>query len=107
MDEVYVLKGKRQIFVVECGAGGILGHAHVLRQVKEKDVVKKVVGARVYFTIDSEYLHSHPDTKTVYYIVKMSDGSYQITDYRYNVFTNTAFGAGHIHGLKIREVIHL
>ena len=103
--EVYTFSSKKELFLVESGAGGIMGHAHELVQVF--DVPAKVKEARVYFTVAKEYLHSHPDDATVYYIAK-ANGAYQIFDLSTKTtVTNTAFGAGHRHGLNLREVISL
>jgi len=101
--EVYAFKYKNQVFIVESGSGGIMAHAHKLTQVQ--DVKPIIQGARVYFKIESEYLHSHPDTTQLYYIGKISDGSYNIFNASNNAVTTTAWGAGHYHSLKIREVI--
>ncbi len=103
--EVYAFKGKKQVFIVESGSGGIMAHAHKLTQVQ--NVTPIVKGALVYFKIESEYLHSHPDTKKLYYIGKVSDGSYKIFNASNNAVTTTAWGAGHYHSLNIREVIDI
>jgi hypothetical protein len=102
--EVFAFKGKKRVFIVESGAGGIMGHAHILKQVT--NVEKKIKGACVYFTVEKEYLHSHPDTEMLYYIAKASDGTYQIFSSETNaVVGRTDFTAGHYHGLKLREVL--
>jgi hypothetical protein len=102
--EVFAFKCKKQVFIVESGSGGIMGHAHILKQVT--NVEKKIKGACVYFTVEKEYLHSHPDTEMLYYIAKASDGTYQIFCSETNaVVGRTDFTAGHYHGLKIREVL--
>jgi hypothetical protein len=101
--EVFTFVSKKKLFIVESGSGGIMGHAHELIQLNTVD--KKVKGAVVYFTVANEYLHSHPDDKTVYYIAN-DDGRYQIFDLAtQTAVTRTGFGAGHFHGLKIREVV--
>ena len=101
--EVFAFKGKKRVFIVESGAGGIMGHAHILKQVT--NVEKKIKGACVYFTVEKEYLHSHPDTEMLYYIAKSTDGTYQIFSTETNaVVSRTDFTAGHYHGLKLREV---
>jgi hypothetical protein len=103
--EVFTFNSKKNVFIVESGSGGIMGHAHELIQLNTVD--KKVKGAVVYFTVANEYLHSHPDDTTIYYIAK-DDGRYKIFDLvTETAVTNTAFGAGHYHGLKIREVVSL
>lgn len=101
--EVFTFATKKNLFIVESGSGGIMGHAHELIQLNTVD--KKVKGAVVYFTVANEYFHSHPDDTTVYYIAN-DDGRYQIFDLATKTaVTNTAFGAGHTHCLKIREVV--
>jgi hypothetical protein len=101
--EVFTFTSKKKTFVVESGSGGLMGHAHELVQVSNVD--KKVKDAYVYFTVASEYAHSHPDDTAVYYIAK-NNGSYDIFDLAtQTVVTRTAFGGGHYHGLKIRQVI--
>lgn len=103
--EVFTFNSKKNVFIVESGSGGIMGHAHELVQVDNVD--KKVSGAVVYFTVAKEYMHSHPDDTTVYYIAKV-DGQFQIFDLAtQTVVTKTGWGGGHYHGLKIREVIAL
>ena len=101
--QVYAFKDKNQVFIVESGSGGIMAHAHKLTQVQ--DVKPIIQGALVYFKIESEYLHSHPDTKKLYYIKKMPMGGYKIFNASNKAVTTTAWGAGHYHSLKIREVI--
>ena len=103
--EVYAFKGKNQVFIVESGSGGIMAHAHKLTQVN--NVTPFIQGAIVYFKIESEYLHSHPDKNKLYYIGKISDGSYQIFNASNNAVKTTAWGASHYHSLKIREVIDI
>ena len=101
--EVFTFNSKKNVFIVESGSGGIMGHAHELVQVNTVD--KKVKGAVVYFTVAKEYMHSHPDNTTVYYIAKV-DGQFQIFDLAtQTVVTKTGWGGGHYHGLKIREVV--
>lgn len=103
--EVFTFNSKKNVFIVESGSGGIMGHAHELVQVDNVD--KKVKGAAVYFTVAKEYMHSHPDNTAIYYIAKV-DGEFQIFDLAtQTVVTKTGWGAGHYHGLKIREVIAL
>lgn len=103
--EVFTFKSKKNVFLVESGSGGIMGHAHELIQLKNVD--KKVKGAVVYFTVANEYMHSHPDNTTVYYIAKV-DGEFQIFDLAtQKIVTKTGWGGGHYHGLKIREVVAL
>jgi hypothetical protein len=103
--EVFTFNSKKNVFIVESASGGIMGHAHELVQLDNVD--KKVKGAAVYFTVANEYMHSHPDDTTVYYIAKV-DGEFQIFDLAtQTVVTKTGWGAGHYHGLKIREVIAL
>ncbi len=102
--EVFAFKGKKRVFIVESGSGGIMGHSHALKQVT--NVEKKIKGAYVYFIVENEYLHSHPNTEMMYYIAKASDGTYQIFSSETNaVVGRTDFTAGHYHGLKIREVL--
>ena len=103
--EVFTFITRDIAFVVESGAAGIHGHAHKL--VPVKNPAKKCNGALTYFTLDSEYLHSHPDTSTVYYIAK-NGSEYAIFDSNTeSIVFKSAFTAGHYHSLKIREVIPL
>jgi hypothetical protein len=103
--EVFTLSSKKEVFLVDSGTGGIMGHAHELVQLF--DVPMKVKDARVYFTVAKEYLHSHPDDAAVYYIAKVN-GVYQIFDLATRTaVTQMQWGAGHRHGLSIREVIYL
>ena len=103
--EVFTFATKKNLFIVESGSGGIMGHAHELVQVNNVD--KKVKGAVVYFTVANEYMHSHPDDKAVYYIAKV-DGEFQIFELAtQKAVTQTGWGGGHYHGLKIREVVAL
>ena len=101
--EVFVFKSKKHAFVVESGSGGFLGHAHSLQQVKS--VPKKIKGALVYFTIDSEYLHSHPDSDAIYYIGKTKQGQYKIFSPDGVAVERTSFDGLHYHSLLLREVI--
>lgn len=101
--EVFVFNTGKMVFVVESGSGGIRGHAHGLSRVKNPKKVCK--GALVYFTVDSEYLHSHPDVAHEYYIAK-NGAEYAIWDSETESIVNrTSFDAGHYHSLKIRDVI--
>lgn len=101
--EVFVFKTDSLAFVVESGSGGIRGHAHALSQVKNPKKICK--GGLIYFTIDGEYLHSHPDAAHEYYIAK-NGSDYAIFDSETETIVNrTSFTAGHYHSLKIRDVI--
>jgi hypothetical protein len=100
--EVYTFSSNEEVFLVESGSGGIMGHAHELMQ--KFDVPTKVDGARVYFTVCKEYLHYHHDEATIYYIAKV-DGVYQVFDLATRTaVTSTHWGAGHYHGLRVRDV---
>jgi hypothetical protein len=101
--EVFTFRTNEMVFVVESGAGGIYGHAHTLTQVKSPS--KKYAGALVYFTLDAEFMHSHPDASHIYYIAK-NGSEYAIFDSKtMSVVTRGSFTAGHWHSLKIREAI--
>jgi len=103
--EVYTFKKNGKIFILESGSGGILGHAHALKEVfPEKS--KKIKNAVFYFTLENEYLHSHPHDTYVYYVGKNDNNEFAIfdTDSETEV-KNSQFGAGHYHSLSIREVI--
>ena len=103
--EVFVFHVDNHIFVVESGSGGIRGHAHGLSQIKNPR--KKCKGAMLYFTIDSEYLHSHPDDAHEYHIAKNGSG-YAIYDSDTESIVNRmAFAAGHYHSLKVRDVFEV
>lgn len=103
--EVFVFTTEKRIFILESGSGGIYGHAHGLAQLKNPRKLHK--GALLYFTIDREFMHSHPDVAHEYYIAKNGSG-YAIFDSETgNVVNRTSFDAGHYHGLKIRDVFKL
>ena len=103
--EVFTFKKRKQLFVLESGAGGILGHAHAIVETFPESRIR---GAKMYFTLESEYAHSHPDTTHVYYVAKNSSGVYAIFDYDTKTeCTKSYFGAGHTHGLAVREVVDL
>ena len=100
--EVYTFKKQNKVFIVESGTGGIMGHAHPLEEALD---VKPVNNGFVYFRVKNEYMHSHPDEEKVYYI-GMENGEYAIFEYdTKTVVTRSDFGAGHYHGLHVREVI--
>ena len=101
--EVYTFGRKRKVFVLESGAGGIMGHSHKLTRIKKDRIPTKIRGAELYFTMEKEYLHSHPDDTKIYYII-----GHDIYDYdTQKIVTSSKFGAGHFHGLKVREVYEL
>jgi hypothetical protein len=103
--EVFVFTTEKRIFILESGSGGIYGHAHGLAQLKNPRKLHK--GALLYFTIDREFFHSHPDVAHEYYIAKTGSG-YAIFDSETgNPVNRTSFDAGHYHGLKIRDVFKL
>ena len=98
-------KDKDIVFIVESGSGGIMGHAHPLKEIF--DVPKKIKDAKIYFTIENEYLHSHPNKEYIYYIAKSKEDKYEIFEYEtQKIVTRSNFSAGHFHSLKIREVIN-
>jgi hypothetical protein len=96
--EVFTFHTKRKVFVVESCPGGIMGHCHALTQVKNVD--KPINGAEVYFTIDNDFLHSHPDDKKMYYIIGTNVYDYDTQ----KKISTTNWGAAHFHGIKVREV---
>ena len=102
---VFVFTNENHIFVLESGSGGIYGHAHGLTQLKNPRKLHK--GALLYFTIDGEFMHSHPDVAHEYYIAK-NGSDYAIFDSETcDIIKRTTFNAGHYHGLKIREILKI
>ena len=99
--KVFAFNSDNLVFIVESGSGGIYGHAHHLAEVKSPATT--IDRAVIYFTLDEEYMHSHP---TLYYIAKTTTGKYAIFDSatKAQVF-HCAFSALHWHSLHIREVI--
>jgi len=105
--EVYTFTKGRNVYVLESHSGGLLGHAHELLEATV-DKNQQVKGAKLYFTIESEYAHSHPDTNFVYYVAKKQDGTDTYGIYELDtqkLVTSSKFGGGHYHGLTVREVI--
>ncbi len=103
--EVFVLKSKKRAFIVESGSGGIYGHAHKLSELKNPRKLCK--GALVYFTVDNEYFHSHPDEAHEYYIAKNGSEYAIYESVSGHIVSRTNFGAGHYHSLHIRDVIRI
>jgi hypothetical protein len=103
--EVFTFKSKKNLFIVESGSGGIMGHAHPLKEVSKSHISKKIKDAKIYFTMETEYLHSHSDDEKIYYIAK-SDDEYAIFDYETReTVSRCDFEGGHWHSLKIRDVV--
>ena len=111
--EKFVLENAQRAFVVGSGTGGINGHAHALKQLTLSELAgsgHQPVGtaAEVYFVCLSEWLHSHPDENTVYYV-----GRDVAAPHGYSVFdlatraavTHNGFAAGHYHGLAVTDVV--
>jgi hypothetical protein len=102
--EVFAFKSDNLVFIVESGSGGIYGHAHGLTEVKSPTTI--IDGAIVYFTLDEEYMHSHPNNTNIYYIAKTLAGEYAIFDSATKTqVSHCAFSGLHWHSLHIREVI--
>ena len=102
--EVFAFKSGNLVFIVESGSGGIYGHAHKLTE--NKSPAAKIDGALVYFTLDKEYLHSHPDDTTLYYISKNARNAYVIFDSTTKKeVSRCSFTALHWHSLTLRETI--
>ena len=102
--EVFAFKSDNLVFIVESGSGGIYGHAHGLTEVKSPTTI--IDGAVVYFTLDEEYMHSHPNNTNIYYIAKTQAGEYAIFDSTTKLqVSHCAFSGLHWHSLHIREVI--
>lgn len=90
---VYTFVKEDTMFVVESGPNGIMGHSHELFEVK-----KAHDDAIISFKMARTYLHEHDD---VYYI----DADYKIHAVNSSKLINqSAEGALHIHGMKVREV---
>jgi len=104
--EVFTFQKGNKVFLLESGAGGILGHAHAI---VETFPSKHIANAVFYFTLENEYAHSHPDSSHIYYVARSSSsGKYAIFDYdTQSEVSVSQFGAGHRHGLAVREVIYL
>lgn len=101
----YKTDEKDILFIVESGSGGIMGHAHPLKEVSKSHISKKIKDAKIYFTMENEYLHSHSDDEKIYYIAK-SDNEYAIFDYETReTVSRCDFEGGHWHSLKIRDVV--
>jgi hypothetical protein len=102
--EVFAFKSGNLVFIVESGSGGIYGHAHKLTETKSPTI--KIDGALVYFTLDTEYLHSHPNDTSVYYISKNTSNKYAIFDSTTKTeVSRCSFDALHWHSLTLRETI--
>ena len=107
--EVYTFTKGKKVFVLESHGGGILAHAHALVETFP-DKMDQVKGAKLYFTMEKEYSHSHPDTSFVYYVAKKGDGSNTYVIYELNTqkeVTSSKMSGGHWHGLSVKEVIEL
>jgi hypothetical protein len=94
---VYTFVKEDTMFVVESGANGIMGHSHELYEVSN-EFANSPDDAIICFKMARIYLHEHDD---VYYI----DSNYKIHSVNSSKTINqSAEGAFHIHGLKVREV---
>ena len=106
--EVYTIKTKKRVFIVNSGPGGINAHAHALKQTYPE---VKIARAEAYFVCESEWFHDHPSADKTFYIARAGGSTtsdFSIFDYDTKLpVTHNEFSAGHYHALSIAEVIEL